>query len=145
MNKNLGGLLKVFLWFICAFHVIVGVGLNVSPAFPQAMADYYGASVDWSPAFLYIVKPIGAFMIALGVMAAAAARDPMGHGAVVYGFVVLFVIRGLQRLVFQEEIAEAVAIAANRNITNAVVFLVMAAALFLLFRAAAKGDSGATG
>ena len=46
--------------------------------FPQAMAEYYGAQVTWTPEFLYIVKPIGAFMIAIGVMAAAAARDPSG-------------------------------------------------------------------
>lgn len=143
MNTKMIGLLKAFLWVIAAFHLIVGIGLNVWSEFPQVMAAYYGATVDWTPAFLYIVKPVGAFMIALGVMAVAAARDPLGHCTVVYGFVVLFVLRGLQRIVFQEEIANAVGIAADRNIINAIVFLVMAAALFLLFRAAGKGEGGA--
>ncbi len=131
-------ILKGFLWFICAFHVIVGLGLNLSSAFPQIMADYYGATVEWTPALLYLVKPIGAFMLALGVMAAAAARDPLNHSSIIFGFVVLFVLRGLQRFAFQDEIATAVGIESGRNVGNAVFFLLMAAALVWLFRAANK-------
>lgn len=138
MNSRLLSILQAFLWFICAFHVIVGVGLNVSSAFPQAVANYYGAEVSWTPDFLYIVKPIGAFMIALGVMAAAAARNPLGHVSIIYGFVVLFTIRGLQRLVFREEIASAMSIDASRNLANALFFFVMAAALVALLRISAK-------
>ena len=135
---HMTNVLKWFLWGICAFHVIVGLGLNLSSAFPQLMADYYGATVEWTPALLYLVKPIGAFMLALGVMAGAAARDPLGHSSIVFGFVVLFVLRGLQRFAFQGEIATAVGIESGRNIGNALFFLVMAAALVWLFRAADK-------
>jgi len=42
MNPKALQVLKLFMWGVCAFHVIVGIGLNVSPAFPQAMAGYYG-------------------------------------------------------------------------------------------------------
>ncbi len=138
MKSNALGALKILLWFVCAFHVIVGLGLNISPDFPQLMAQYYGAQVNWTPEILYLVKPIGAFMFALGVMAGAAARDPLGHVSVVYGFVVLFVFRGLQRLIFQSEIESAVAIASGRNFGNAVFFLLLAAALALLLRFAGK-------
>ena len=31
MNSKAVGILKAFLWFICAFHIVVGVGLNVWP------------------------------------------------------------------------------------------------------------------
>jgi len=134
MKSATTGALQVFLWLICAYHVIVGLGLNLSPAFPQIMADYYGAQVNWTPAFLYIVKPIGAFMLAMGVMAAWAAREPLGHLAIVYGFVVLFTLRGLQRFAFQDEIASALGIASGRNIGNAVFFLAMAAVDPALFR-----------
>ncbi|MBT8090765.1 MAG: hypothetical protein KJO01_11215, partial [Gammaproteobacteria bacterium] len=135
--------LQAFLWFICAFHVIVGLGLNISPAFPQVMAGYYGAQVNWTPELLYLVKPIGAFMLALGVMAGAAARNPLGHRSIVYGFVVLFTLRGLQRLIAQDEIATALSIESGRNIGNAVFFLLMAAVLFWLFRAASKSAGSA--
>lgn len=138
MNTTLISSLKALLWFICGFHLIVGIGLNVSAAFPQVMAEYYGATVDWTPEFMYIVKPIGAFMIAIGIMAGAAARDPIGHRAIVYGLVALFVMRALQRIVFQQEIANALAITAGRNIGNAVFFLLMAAALIFLLSAASQ-------
>ena len=144
MNKNILMALKVFLWGICAFHLVVGIGLNVSSGFPAVMANYYGAAVNWTPEFLYIVKPIGAFMIALGVLAAFAARDPLGHRPIIYGFIVLFVLRGLQRIVFSEEIASAIAIAAGRNLGNAVFFLAMAGGLILLNRLAGKGAGAAT-
>ena len=138
MKFNTLGVLKILLWFIAAFHLIVGMGLNVSPEFPQLMAQYYGAQVNWTPEFLYIVKPIGAFMFALGVMAALAARDPLGHVSVVYGFAVLFAFRGLQRLIFQSEIESAVAIASGRNFTAAIFFLLMGAALLVILRFAGK-------
>ena len=141
MKSKITGVLQVFLWGICAFHVIVGLGLNLSPAFPQLMAEYYGAEVNWTPEFLYVVKPIGAFMLALGVMAAWAARDPLNHGAIVYGFVVLFVLRGVQRLAFQEEIATALSIDSSRNIGNAVYFLLMAAVLVWLHVTAGRQAS----
>ncbi len=138
MESRITGVLQVFLWLICAFHVIVGLGLNLSPAFPQIMANYYGAEVNWTPELLYLVKPIGAFMLALGVMAAAAARDPLSHSSIILGFVVLFVLRGIQRFAFQGEIASAMSIESGRNFGNAVFFLLMAAALVWLFRAAGK-------
>lgn len=130
--------LRVFLWSACAFHLVVGLGLNLSPEFPQAMAGYYGAEVNFTPAFLYILKPLGAFMIVVGFMAGAAARDPLGNRAIVFGLILLFVLRALQRIVFQEEIANAVAIASSRNVANAAVFLLLAVAFAVLFRFASK-------
>jgi hypothetical protein len=108
------------------------------------MASYYGATVDWTPEFVYFVKPLGAFMFVLGVLAVVAARDPVGNRWVVYGFVVLFTIRGLQRIVFQEEIANAFAISGGRNIGNAIFFLALGASLFFLHRAATKGAGSTT-
>jgi hypothetical protein len=132
-SRQLVGL-QVFLWLICAFHVIVGVGLNVSSEFPQFLAQYYGAQVNWTPELRYLVKPVGAFMLALGVLAGVAARNPLGYPSIVYGFVLLFVVRGLQRLIFQGEIETALDIASGRNLGNAVFFLLMAAGLMLLLR-----------
>jgi hypothetical protein len=132
-SRQLVGL-QVFLWLICAFHVIVGVGVNVSSEFPQFVAQYYGAQVNWTPELRYLVKPVGAFMLALGVLAGVAARNPLGYPSIVYGFVLLFVVRGLQRLIFQGEIEIAFDIASGRNLGNAVFFLLMAAGLMLLLR-----------
>ncbi len=130
--------LQLFLWFICAFHIVVGLSVNVHLIPLQTIADYYGARVDWTPQFLYILKPLGAFMFVLGGMAAAAALHPLRYRAVVYGFVVLFAMRSLQRLVFQKEITDAFAIPASRNLGSMLLFVTLAVVLFVLFRSVEK-------
>jgi hypothetical protein len=108
-------LLQALLWFVCAFHVI-----------------------DWNPQFSYILKPLGVFMFALGILAAAAARKPLGHGIIVYGFVTIFVLRALQRVVLWPEIRGAFEITPGRNFGNAVFFFVLAGLLLGLYRVAAR-------
>ena len=134
-------ILKAYLWFIAAFHLAVGIAVNVSSSLTQAIARGYGATVDWTPQFNYILHPLGAFMIALGLMAVAAARDPRRYSAVVGGFVALFVIRALHRLVFGSAITDAFSIPASRNTIAMVIFAAQALVLFLLWRAAMR-DAG---
>lgn len=140
MRINALSVLRFFLWFSCAFHLIVGIGLNVSPAFPQLMAGYYGASVEFTPQFLYILKPLGAFMIMVGLVVLAAARDPLNNAAIVYALVALLGIRGLQRFIFQDAIVSDLAIESSRNVVNGIVFLSLAAAFALLFTLAKRQE-----
>lgn len=130
--------LKAMLWFVCAFHVIVGLGLNLWPDFPQLMAQYYGARADWTPQFVYILKPLGTFMLALGILAAAAARNPLGNGTTVYAFVVVFLMRAGHRIVLWPVIRDAFEISAARNFFNAAFFFVLAATLFVLYQRASR-------
>ena len=128
--------LKAYLWFIALFHVFVGLSVNMSATFTQMIANGYGAHVDWTPQFTYILHPLGAFMIVLGLLAGAAAREPERYEGVILGFVVLFVIRALHRLVYGGVLTQAFGISSSRNTTNMLVFLAQAVALFLLWRAA---------
>jgi hypothetical protein len=101
----------------------------------------YSAQVDWTDGqFSYILKPLGAFMIALGVMAAMAARDPLRNRAIIIGFAVLFTLRGLQRLLFMNEIESVFAIPPSRSLVQMVVMLLLALALVLLLRAASASE-----
>ena len=129
-------ILKAYLWFIAIFHLFVGVAVNVSPAFTQMIARGYGATVDWTPQFTYILHPLGAFMIVLGLLAGAAAREPERYEGVILGFVVLFVIRALHRLVYGGVLTQAFGISRSRNTANMIVFLAQAILLFFLWRAA---------
>jgi hypothetical protein len=128
--------LKAYLWFIALFHLFVGVAVNVSPAFTQMIARGYGATVDWTPQFTYILHPLGAFMIVLGLLAGAAAREPERYEGVVLGFVALFAIRALHRFVYGGVLTQAFGISGQRNTVNGILFLAQALALFLLWRAA---------
>ena len=136
MKLDALGLLKALLWLVCAFHVAVGLSLNLPLGLKEWVATrLYGATVDWSQLqFVYILKPLGAFMMALGVMAAIAARNPLTNRAVVHGFVFLFVLRGLQRVVFLREIQGAFAIPLSRHFGTMAFMFLLAAALFMLSR-----------
>ena len=131
MNRSIA-CLKVVLWSVCAFHVIVGAGLNLFPEAPSMMADAYGAEVNWTPEFSYIIKPIGAFMLALGIIAAGAALDPLRHRLAIYAFVTLFLMRALQRLVFAQSLEEIFGISWDRNLGNVIFFVMLAATLVIL-------------
>lgn len=128
--------LKAYMWFIAAFHLLVGIAVNVSPALTRTIAAGYGATVDWTPQFVYILHPLGAFMIALGLMAIAAARDPLRYEWVVLGFVALFAIRALHRAVYGDVLASAFSIPRSRNTVNLIIFALQAVLLFALWRAA---------
>jgi hypothetical protein len=136
MNSNLLRALQGLMWFVCAFHVAVGVGLNAAGRdFIDTMAGFYGAEQkEWSTQFLYILRPLGAFMLALGIAAAAAALDPRRYRAVIWAFVVLFAIRATHRILFADEVETIFGIASSRSTMQMVFFYVLAAALLVLER-----------
>ncbi|MHC4401566.1 MAG: hypothetical protein ACYTG0_17990 [Planctomycetota bacterium] len=126
-------LLRLLLLAICLTHLVIGVGVNVSPDFPKAVAPWYGATkVVWSPQFSYILRPIGAYMIVMSFLAAVAVADPRKHSAIVYGLALLLVFRGIQRIVFHDEIMQAFGVEAYRNLINVCFFAGLGILLFSL-------------
>jgi hypothetical protein len=132
--------LQAFLWMICAFHIGIGLSVNLFPDLTVMIASVYGAQVDWTPQFVYILRPLGAFMLVMGFLAVVAARKPLENEGIVYCFSALFVIRALQRLIFREDIHAAFAIPSGRNMGAMLFFLTLAAALFGLHRYVKRGD-----
>lgn len=135
--------LKAYLWLIAIFHLFVGLAVNLSDDFTRMIAAGYGATVDWTPQFVYILHPLGAFMIVLGFLAAVAARDPERYDAVIFGFIGLFLIRSLHRVAFGGVLSSAFGIPASHNTFNMVLMAAQAAVLFLLWRAAREKPSPA--
>lgn len=125
--------LQIVMWMVCAFHVITGVGLNLSSDFVDTAAKMYGAEVtEWSPQFLYILRPLGLFMLALGVLAGAAALKPLQHRTTIYAFAGIFVVRACHRIIFGQEISDVFGIASSRNMGNMVFFFALAAVVIVL-------------
>jgi hypothetical protein len=147
MKNPVLGWLKAFMWFVCLYHVTVGLALNLNLGLKEWVATiFYGATVDWKDAqFVYILKPLGAFMIALGFMAAVAARDPLGRLGIVYGFALLFTLRALQRVVFMADSQAAFSIAPARALSTMGFMLLLAAALVVLSRTAAASSTRGVG
>lgn len=132
--------LTLYMWFIAAFHLFVGLSVNLSDSFTRMIAAGYGATVDWTPQFTYILRPLGAFMIILGILAAVAARQPGRYPAVILGFVALFAIRSLHRIVYGGTLEAAFGIERSRSMIMMAVFALQAIVLFLLWRAAREPE-----
>jgi hypothetical protein len=148
MNRKSRIALQLTMGIVCAFHLFTGLGVNVSPAFVDAAARMYGADPQgWSPEFLHILKPLGAFMMALGAAAAVTAMNPDRYRAIVYIFAGLFAVRALHRIIFSQEITEAFGIPSGRNMGNMAFFFGLAAVLVVLDQLAHRGrrsERGAT-
>jgi hypothetical protein len=130
--------LSTLLWFVSASHFVIGASVNLFPGSLPFFAALYGAEMSFTPEFVYVIKPLGAFMVALGAIAGAAALDPLRYRAVIYCFVLLFVLRSAQRLVFAGEIHDVMGIDTTRNLVAVGFFLLLAAALLLLERTATQ-------
>lgn len=132
--------LQLALWLICLFHLFVGAGLNVSEGFVETAAQLYGAEqTEWNPQFLYILRPLGVFMVALSVFAAAAALRPSQHRLTIYVFAGIFAVRAIQRVLFSDQISELYGIDSGRNIRNMVFFFFSAALLIVLDQLCHRG------
>ncbi len=138
MNKGALQALKVVLWVVCISHILLGGTIMLGQSFQERAAALYGAQLEWSPEFVYILKPLGAFMLMLGVVGIAAALDPVRYRIIGYGFVGVLVIRVIQRVIFQGDILEAFGIATGRNLVNAGFFLVVAIVLLVLLQVGTK-------
>lgn len=136
--------LSAYLWFIAVFHLFVGLSVNLSDRFTRMIAATYGATVDWTPQFTYILHPLGAFMIVLGLLAAVAARQPARYPAVVLGFIILFAMRALHRLFYADMITTAFGISATRNTMNMLLFFAQALLLLVIWRMARRAEHAAT-
>ena len=126
-------LLKVALWITCAFHILVGLSLNLDIGLKEWVGSgLYNAQVDWSqPQFVYILKPLGAFMFILGLMAAIAARNPLPNKLIVYGFALLWLVRSLQRIIFWQEIENAFAIPTG-SLMSGTIFVFLSGVLLVV-------------
>lgn len=132
--------LRALLWFVCLSHILLGGAIMISPEFQEKVAALYGAKVDWTPQFVYILRPLGAFMTVLGLVGLTAAVNPLRNRAIVYGFAALLTIRVVQRFVFKDDIEQAFAIEPARNMIAALGFLTIAVLLVLLLQIAQRSS-----
>lgn len=125
-------LLRWLLVFIASFHLVMGFALMTSLPFQQMAVHLYGATVVWNAQFIYLVRILGSFAFVFGVLAAIAVYDPLRHQGIVWGFVVLFLLRDLHRLIFAEEIQRAFSLAAKTNVWTNLFFLAQTVGLVAL-------------
>ncbi|MBI2932009.1 MAG: hypothetical protein HYY16_10200 [Planctomycetes bacterium] len=128
------GALRAVLGVVCASHLAIGLTIMLfGAAGVRLAARMYGVeNVPETPAFLYILKPLGAYMLAVAVMAAFAIADPAKHRVVIYGIIALLAVRVAQRLIFGAEIREAFGVSSTHMAVQSLFFAAMAVALWIL-------------
>jgi hypothetical protein len=134
-------LVRGILAWICAGHVITGIVALLSDAGGvQIGALLYGATFEPTSQFLYIIRPLGVYILALAYLQAMAVWDPWRYRAVIDATLAVFVARQLQRLIFSADISAAFGIPPDQHWLRSAYFLVLAA-LLLLARLRLRPDS----
>jgi hypothetical protein len=123
-------ILRALLVLVCVSHLLLGLVAFSSPeASTRAAALFYGARVEASPVSAHLIRIIGAYMLAVGLMAAMAARDPARNRTLVLGVCALLTLRVIQRLVHAEEVHRAFEVSYPRIYAQSAFFALLAAAL----------------
>jgi len=132
MNK--AAVLRAVLALVCISHLVLGaIGfVSVPEPVAKAISAVYGATVTITPELQHVIRILGAFMLAIGVMAAFAFMNPQENRAIITGVAVLLLLRVAQRIFFASEIHEVFAVAYGRLWTQSLFFLALAAALLIL-------------
>jgi hypothetical protein len=93
--------LRVLLWMTAGYHVAAGVAATVAQPYAIRLGAFlYGIGITLTPEMELVVRYLGVFGITLGVLAALAALDPVGNRKIIWGLIVYFAIRALDRIVF---------------------------------------------
>ena len=90
--------LKGLLWFVAVYQFAIGAMNLLSPALGNLVVGLYGSNMVVTDQFAFILKPLGAYMLMTGLIAASAARATIPHPAIVTALVVLFGISVLYRV-----------------------------------------------
>ncbi len=126
-------ILRILLLGVAATHLAVGT-VGMLPAIPLSvgMAFYGATKVDMNPQFQHVLQMYGAYMFAIGIMAVFAFWNPVKNKAIIYGVILLLLVRVVQRLFFFEQANAVFGISTTYYWLQTTWFVILAACLFLL-------------
>ncbi len=133
-------ILRAILVLVAVSHVILGLLACLAGAgtVTSLVTDIYGVKLTLTPQLHHVIRIVGAFMIAIGIMAAFAVRDPVRNRAIVDGIGILQLIRAAQRVFFTAQIQEAFAMPSGRLLLQSAFFFALGV-LLLVLRPGARG------
>jgi hypothetical protein len=127
-------ILRLLLLLACVSHLFLGAIAFV--AVPEMVTRWaaiaYGAAVTLTPPLQHAVRILGAFMLAVGVMAVLALRDPVRNRAIADGIGILQLLRVAQRLIFAAEIQQTFGVSPGRLLLQSAFFFALGLALLLV-------------
>ena len=115
-DKHKDRLLRAALIVAAAPPLVIGAMMVLSGEMSGRVASLLSdAKLEMTPEFRAVLRVLGLYVAAFGVLMAAAARNPGRHRAVVLAAAGLFAMRGLQRLVHAGTLATAYGVDPLKN------------------------------
>ena len=133
MKKTI--ILKILLAYSALGHFLIGLAAIAVP--PGGLADLiieitYGSSFEIDPTTHHIIRILGVFMVALGILTVFAVYDPRRYVAVIYVLLFVFVVRSVQRLILASEIQEYFGSTPSRLIGQSLFLITLGIAMLVL-------------
>jgi ABC-type xylose transport system permease subunit len=131
MNQDLG--LKIVLWLIALYHLVLGTGAFLSAGLAQRVAkSIFGIQLTLDPAMSFVVKVLGIYAIVFGIIVLVAAADPVRYRVLLDIVVVLYALRIVNKLVFKKDYVGGLHIATPRVWTESALLAGFALAVWVL-------------
>jgi hypothetical protein len=132
MNKLTA--LKALLALVCVTHLALGLIAFTGLPGPvtKIASGLYGVTVTVTPQLQHLIRILGAFMIAIGVMSGFALFKPQQNRAIIDGVAILLLLRASQRILFAQQLHDVFSLSYGRLWTQAIFFLALAVALLFL-------------
>jgi hypothetical protein len=125
--------LRLVLWAIAIYHVVLGGGAFLPPEQAQGIArSIFGIDIVLDPAMAFVAKVLGVYAITFGIVAFVASRDPVRYRVLLDLIVVLYAMRIATKLLFKSQAIVGLDVAPTRVWVEAALLAGFALAVFLL-------------
>ena len=113
MNRD--AMLKLVLWAIALYHLVLGGGAFLSAALAQQIAkSIFGIDLVLDPAMAFVVKVLGVYAIIFAVVVLVAAANPARYRVLLNVIVLLYALRIVTKLAFKTQYVTGLHIATPR-------------------------------
>lgn len=137
--------LKGLLWFITVYQFLIGLLLMLTPDMSRLVVGFYGSDVQVTPQFAFILKPLGAYMITVGLIALGTVRAAVPPTFIVTALAALFSLNVLYRIVAFNYVSTTFGIPTWHLIGQMLFLAGLAIALVLLSRSVTGAGAAAAG
>jgi hypothetical protein len=125
--------LKIVLWMICVYHVLLGLAAFLSEDLAAQVArGVFGLRLDMTPQLSYVVQLLGVYAVIFGLITGLVAIDPLRHRVLLNVVVVLYVLRIVNKLLTINEFEQAFGASMTKVWIDVVLLAAFGAAVFLL-------------
>ena len=132
--ENRYPLLRALVWFVCLYHLFLGIMLNCPvDSIDWVASRVLGATKMPDVSALFLARMLGTYLIVFGIGMGLAAWNPVKNRALLSLGAILVVARATQRVFQANDLQQTLGISTGVNWAT-IVILVMIGVVLVLFR-----------